>query len=671
MKRNTFYFASIPIVLTLALQLCVSISSAQWSGDPTVNTPVCVAVENQSVQRMISDGTYGAMIAWTDYRNGNGNCDVYAQRIDDMGVARWTADGVPVCAAPNNQYLRGIVSDGVGGAIVVWVDYRNGSPNCDIYAQRYSTSGAMLWAVDGVPVSTGPNQRAVCVIVADGAGGAIIPFGKRSGWFDDIYAQRIDANGQTVWASDIPISTASGNQYVYGAVSDNAGGTIVVWLDDHNWPHTDIYAQRVDGLGEPQWAQGGILICTYPCQKLYVRVASDGAGGAIITWQDQRSYTGPPEIYAQRINILGQVQWSIDGVPVCAGKNSSYPMIVSDGKNGAIIAWQDARSGSTYDIYAQRIDGSGAAQWLANGRLIGKAASFMIFPVSDRLAIVGDRAGGAIAVWHDSRQATDRDLFAQRVSVNGDTLWGNSVVVCSAPNAQTSPQVLCDSVGDAIITWVDSRSGPTADIYTQYVDPFGNLGKIPPNERVGLLIANVHELVESETLNEGEGTALESKLRNAKKNLEAGRATPAVNQLHAFTNQVHAFINSGRLQPTDGQPLIDKGKRIAAQVVGISKEAGSDQRSQQSTPSAFALDQNYPNPFNPRTEIGFRIADFGLVSLKVFDMLGREVATPVNEVKQPGVYTVQWDATGVASGVYFYRLDAGGFAKTKRMVLMK
>ncbi|MGA2625140.1 MAG: T9SS type A sorting domain-containing protein [Bacteroidota bacterium] len=88
-------------------------------------------------------------------------------------------------------------------------------------------------------------------------------------------------------------------------------------------------------------------------------------------------------------------------------------------------------------------------------------------------------------------------------------------------------------------------------------------------------------------------------------------------------------------------------------------------------PSTYQLYQNYPNPFNPITDFEFRIANFGFVSLKVYDELGREVATLVNEVKQPGEYTVRWNAEGIASGIYFYRLTTPTFTETKRMVLMK
>lgn len=85
----------------------------------------------------------------------------------------------------------------------------------------------------------------------------------------------------------------------------------------------------------------------------------------------------------------------------------------------------------------------------------------------------------------------------------------------------------------------------------------------------------------------------------------------------------------------------------------------------------YRLMQNYPNPFNPTTSFVFRVSGFEFVSLKVLDVLGREIATLVNEQRQPGVYRVRWDASGFPSGVYFYRMHAGGFVDTKKMILSK
>jgi hypothetical protein len=88
-------------------------------------------------------------------------------------------------------------------------------------------------------------------------------------------------------------------------------------------------------------------------------------------------------------------------------------------------------------------------------------------------------------------------------------------------------------------------------------------------------------------------------------------------------------------------------------------------------PEKFKLYQNYPNPFNPTTIIKFEIAEPAQVSLRVYDILGREVATIVNEPRRAGVHTEQFDARNLSTGIYFYRLTAGSHTATKRMALIR
>ena len=87
--------------------------------------------------------------------------------------------------------------------------------------------------------------------------------------------------------------------------------------------------------------------------------------------------------------------------------------------------------------------------------------------------------------------------------------------------------------------------------------------------------------------------------------------------------------------------------------------------------ASFALEQNYPNPFNPSTVINYQLPLKSYVTMKIFNLLGQETATLVNEKKEAGSYSVRWNAAGVPSGVYFYRLQTGSFIETKRMVLLK
>jgi hypothetical protein len=88
-------------------------------------------------------------------------------------------------------------------------------------------------------------------------------------------------------------------------------------------------------------------------------------------------------------------------------------------------------------------------------------------------------------------------------------------------------------------------------------------------------------------------------------------------------------------------------------------------------PASFLLLQNYPNPFNPNTVIEFQTSTKEHITLKIFDMLGREIATLVDEQKPTGTYSVRFDAGTLAGGVYFYRIIAGNFVETKKLILLK
>jgi hypothetical protein len=98
-------------------------------------------------------------------------------------------------------------------------------------------------------------------------------------------------------------------------------------------------------------------------------------------------------------------------------------------------------------------------------------------------------------------------------------------------------------------------------------------------------------------------------------------------------------------------------------VTGVDKESA--------IPEAFLLSQNYPNPFNPSTMIEFALPERTFVKLSIFNTLGQEVETLVNEEKQAGIHRIQFNGSNLPSGVYFYRLETSKFVETKKMILMK
>lgn len=424
-------------------------------GNIKSNTLVCTSANSQTVPQLISDGQGGAFVAWTDSRGVDQ--DIYAQHLDQDGNSLWTDNGTVICSATGNQQYPRLVSDGQGGAIIVWRDYRSGN-EWDIYAQRINTTGDAKWTNNGVLLSTGVENASQPKIVTDGQNGAIITWSLAgSGSNIDVYAQRINSTGDIQWgALGAAICIEIERQSDPRLVSDGAGGAIIAWRDRRNGPRWNLYSQRINSTGDKQWSISDEPICTGLVNTLSHNIASDGAQGAIITWVLNN------DIFAQRINSSGDVQWTFNGIPICSAANSQDdPEIVSDGENGAIITWRDGRQIS-WDLFAQKVNANGVPQWEENGTEICNASEQQNNP-----RVVNDGQGGAIIVWDDFRNNIDLDIYTQRINRNGNILWGtNGTLVCNTSGDQNFPALILDDLGGVIIVWTDG------DIYAQRLGMF-------------------------------------------------------------------------------------------------------------------------------------------------------------------------------------------------------
>lgn len=307
-------------------------------------------------------------------------------------------------------------------------------------------------------------------IITDGSGGAIFTWhGPGSNNTYDILSRRINASGGFLWGT-VRITFTSGNQVNPQIVSDASSGAIITWEDQRNG-NNDVYAQRVNSVGTVQWTGNGVAVCAQASTQSSLSICVDDSGGAIIVWQDTRN--GNNDIYAQRVNNLGVVQWTTNGVAICtAVGDQQNPIIVRDGSGGAIITWQDSRSGVNNDIYAQRIDANGTIGWTENGVPICTAAGNQYTP-----SLVTHDSGGAIIAWNDYRSSTDFDLYAQRISSAGVVQWtNNGIAISTAGGDQTSHVMIADGSGSVIIAWQDYRNGTNYDIYAQLVTSSGALG---------------------------------------------------------------------------------------------------------------------------------------------------------------------------------------------------
>lgn len=452
--------------LVFALLMVSAIpAESQWAENASVNTPVCVAPNDQEFPGAVTDGAGGVIIAWSDKRASTSNADVYAQRLDANGFPLWGPCGVPVCLEPGTQDGVAMVADGEGGAMIFWVDRRSG--DADIYGQRISATGGLLWNPTGIAVTQVPGVQSEIRAVADGSGGSVLAWRDLRSDGGDVYAQRVSGAGVPLWTPNgFAVCGAAGPQYDVALAGDDDGGLFLAWADERTGD-ADVYVQRVSSSGVAAWTANGVPVVALAEQHYRPVIIRDGVDGAIVAWVDWRSTD--TELYAQRISGAGTPLWAANGVYVNEVTQNQFDL-KSDGEGGALIACTRG-DGISLKVYASRLRPDGTSAWTPPASLISTAAPIdLTLP----LRMLPDGAG-AMVVWQDSRQPPGSDLYAQRFDSTGTPLWDSAgIAVATAYSFQSEQRLVSDGRGGAIVVFQDNRGALDEDIYAQRVRPDGS-----------------------------------------------------------------------------------------------------------------------------------------------------------------------------------------------------
>ena len=577
-----------------------------------VNAPFTVN-SSSSITATVPNGATAGPIALV------GPCGT-GTSVDFFYPPGWPACGVPVNRSPGDQISPASLPDGSGGAIVAWQDRRGG--DYDIYAQRMNANGQPVWPVRGVALcSVASSDQTNPEIVADGAGGAIVVWTDVRSSLPQPYVQHVLSTGlvDPSWpVNGVQLSTnISLGQTEPAITSDAAGGAIVAWTETASSTIIDIYAQHVlsGGTIDPSWTAAGVAVCTATGVQLRPKIASDAAGGAIVSWSDRR--TGTFQIFARRLTAGGVPQWPGSGIQLSAiGGDGSA--IVSDGAGGAVVTWSPP--------FAQRINANGVSQWTIGGVALGTGA------VGNPTGLIPSADGGAIVVWSDHRGA-DFDTYVQRVSGGGSVQWNSSgVALCTAPGDQTGSGIVSDGAGGAIVTWQDQRSS-TIDIYAHHVMSNGVAdGTWTPN---GVALC-------SDSGDQSNPTMI------------GGMSGAIVGWVDTRDGTGNSDIYAVRVS---GNESIPTGVEPTAHIDDIQPRA-------------------WPNPFHGQVSIAFSLQSAAPVQMEVFDVAGRRVWS--SRVAQLGLgrHFLDWNGRTdsgslVASGIYFIRVQGPGVAVSRRVVCVK
>jgi hypothetical protein len=554
-----------------------------------------------------------------------------------LSYSQWTSNisqNNSVVIAPNNQLNAKAIPDGEGGVIIVWEDYRVSTSNRDIYAQRFDKYGFKQWGDStGIALGIKSITERYPDVCTDGKGGAFFV------WDDNpistvtyLKAQRITKSGIKFWSDTGSVLAYNGNRQSTGKiVSDNNGGFYVAYFTSELLSTDyELKANRIDSSGNKLWSNG-VFFCQADGLPSEFSVTLTSDNGFAIAWCDPRnSILTDYDIYVQKLSSAGLPLWQANGVPVCTQRfTQQYQDIFPDINGGVFIDWCDKRDSIQYEIYAQRVRANGTIAGPTDGKAVCIASDDQYRPY-----MTTDGFGGVIMCWNDFRNGPafpfNIDIYAQRMDSSCNIKWtSNGVNVCNAIYSQNNQSIISDSAKGAIICWDDRRAGTSIyDIYAQRIDSSGNL--LWDTADVAISIASGNQYKPKPVLTTGGALICFEDTRNGSSNYDL-------------------FIQKVLLNGSTLVPVKENIKAI----------------------DDFRLEQNYPNPFNPSTNVKFSIANVKFVTLKVFDVLGKEVATLVSERLQPGTYEVTFDARNLSSGIYFYKLESGAFVDTKHMLLIK
>ena len=429
-----------------------------------------------------------------------------------------------------------------------------------------------------------------------------------------------------------------------------------------------------------------------------------------VVWHSIRD--GNPEIYYKRSQD-GGLSWGADIRLTNNSYDSNEPSIAVSGSVVHVI-WNDTRDGN-YETYYKRSQ-DGGLSWGADTRLSD-------FPSKSHTASIAVSGSVVHVVWEDERHPHHKIYYKR--SQDGGISWGADTLLTTNNISDSWHPSVSVSGAFVNVVWIDSRDGPTEIYYKRSQDGgtswgtdtrLTNIHWNKYNPKISVTGAFVHvvwrdtrdgnnEIYYKRSQDGGTSWGTDTRLTNNIQSSISPSVLVSGSVVHVVWEDARNYYlleifykcsqNGGTSWETD-TPLTSGGGghkyhpsiSVSDTVVHVFwRDAGNDYglyyRNNPSgnptnstligteIPEVFKLYQNYPNPFNPTTYIKFDIQKTSATKLIIYDALGREVATLVNEKLSAGSYETSWDGSNYPSGVYFYTLQAGDYIETRKMLLIK
>lgn len=408
------------------------------------------------------DSIGNCVVAWHDFRNEN--YDIFLQRFDASGSAQ--GSNVQVNDDVSNAFQRypSVGMDRYGNSTIAWSDPRNG--NFDVYLQNYDEYGSAVGGNTMVNDDGGTTTQYFPTVSMNSDGFTVVAWMDDRNNNSDLYLQQYSSAG-VAWEANVKVNdNAVGTvDLLPVVVIDNNYRYVLAWPDYRNG-NDEIYAQRYDANDNPQGSNSKVNDDFGSGYQGAPSVGIDGSGTSTVVWEDYRSSAG---VYLQRINSSGISLGSNIRVNDAAVGFAYYPAVAVNSSGSCVVAWQDSRNNSDYDIYLQRYGSGGSAQG-ANVRVTDTSSSMSLF--NNEVSVAIDNSGNSIVAWADKRSGNN-DIYLQRFNASG-VAQGKNIRVNDdvGVSDQQKPSVAIDGSGNCIVAWMDDRN-TNVDIYLQRYNSSG------------------------------------------------------------------------------------------------------------------------------------------------------------------------------------------------------
>ncbi len=684
MKSN---FLLVVLFCSVFFFLDNSITNAQWSNNPAVNLTVCDTTGEQALAKIGSTSDGGTYISWFDNRSGS--YAVYLQRLDPLGNKMWAPNGLLISSNPQSTSLVDwdLLVDDNDNAIIAFTDTRN-SGNLNPFVYAISPAGNFLWGANGIDLNPTTSYQANPKLAQTDDGNIVVAW-IISSTRSQVGLQKISSIGGTkLWGTNPIILQSATEGYGYPDIvtSDSGGVVLFHTATTGSFPAQTVKlrAKKISSTGTVSWTVniqdlGKIAAFTVP------KVYSDKNNGGLISWHDDRDNNSLQSAFVQRVSSSGSLYFPVDGAEasLLGNRNKFNPVVAFDNTTDeTYVFWMETEPNQNQNgISGQKLSSNGTRQWTDNAKIFKDLSVALTTSISYLTSEMGNSRAYLYYLEGNGSGLNDKvEGFA--CDAAGDFLWtGNFTVLSNVSSDKLQMVSTVDVYKNCKLAWGDKRLDAQG-IYAQDINPDGQLGNSVTPVELASFSANASNnsvILSWITATELNNSGFEIERCALSAGRQAWSKIGFVNG-NGTTSEPHSYSFADE-NISSGNPAYRTG-RYSYRLKQIDFDGTFSYSNiieiDLSLPQTFSLKQNYPNPFNPSTTIKYSIPSVISteernldIALIIYDVLGREVATLVNENKPAGNYTINFNASELTSGVYFYRIQAGDYVETKKMILLK